>query len=282
MRRGDRGVHHDGSELQQHARALHSHRRAGDRTCGHHGNHGARDRAGDDGPERDGTDPDDPPPTEGDVTTVNGVAVLDDLSLAFISDCCEPVPGTMFRTVPPAAASYGSGSIGFGNAPSLSPDQTRLVRPVYDQLVVSDLDLNGIATISVDLGTTSVYEAIFLDADTVVALTFGPAGAGLTTYDIAGSALVPVTSVTVPALLSAVTPTLAGNGDGVFYLAGLAPNTLSAFSATTLANTPSSDITLPAQPLSAWVHAGEVRWVGEVRVLHIGDTVVPGAFIWVR
>lgn len=229
----------------------------------------------------DGTDPDEPAPSEGEVTSVNGIAVLDDGSLAFVSDCCEPVPGTMYRTVPPAMVSYESGFVGYGNGPSLSPDQTMLVRPVYDAIVVSDLELDEIATVAIDAASQFPYEAVFIDGDTIAVTMFGPEEATLILYDIAGSSLVP--GVSAPLAGPAQTPpSFAGVGSGVLYVAGLEANTLAAFDTTTLSANPAANITLPAEPLSAWVSSGEVRWVGSDRVLHIGDTTIPGAFIWVH
>jgi hypothetical protein len=54
---------------------------------------------------------------------------------------------------------------------------------------------------------------------------------------------------------------------------------------------PASDITLPAEALSAWVQDDELRWVDTDRRLHIVDLrlglgletgAVPGEYIWVR
>ena len=75
---------------------------------------------------------------------------------------------------------------------------------------------------------------------------------------------------------------LAGLGDGVIYVAGVTPSTLTAFDAITLQPAPTSDITLPDDPLRAWMQDGELRLVDRDRRLHIGDLIVPGEFIWVR
>ena len=65
----------------------------------------------------DGTDPDDPPPSEGETTAVDGIAVTSDRVHAYIGDCCEPVPGTLLITTPPAVATYENFAV-YGHAPS--------------------------------------------------------------------------------------------------------------------------------------------------------------------
>ena len=48
----------------------------------------------------DGTDPDDPLPSEGEVTAIDGVALSPDGTGLIVGDCCEPIPGSLSRVDP--------------------------------------------------------------------------------------------------------------------------------------------------------------------------------------
>lgn len=55
-----------------------------------------------------------------------------------------------------------------------------------------------------------------------------------------------------------------------------------AFDSTTLAPVPAADVILADTPLSVWIEDGEVRWVDTARALHVGATIIPGSYVWVR
>jgi hypothetical protein len=87
----------------------------------------------------DGTDPDDPPPLEGETTAVDGVAVDFWSQEAWIGICCEPVAGTMLRTDIGTVATYDDGD-GFGHGPVLSPDDRYLAAIDYLGVQIRDLE----------------------------------------------------------------------------------------------------------------------------------------------
>ena len=85
----------------------------------------------------EGSDPDDIV-EEGPIVLVDSVVVTDDRSTSIVSECCEPSPGTMFRTTPPAVPAFGA-EAEFGHGLDLSPDGSRVAFVAVDSVVVSDL-----------------------------------------------------------------------------------------------------------------------------------------------
>ena len=223
----------------------------------------------------DGTDPDDPPPLEGETTAIDAVAITPDRSHAYIGICCEPVAGSLLQTTPPTPAGLG-GPSSFGHGPALSPSATTLGRIVYDALVVSDLAVNQLASTpeNFDLGFT--YDLAWADDQHLLALRSGPAGTDLRVLAFGSGTL--TETVAAPSTAGA---TFAGRAPGVVYLLGVAPGTLSAYDSTTLAPLPDRNIAVSGA-ISAWVDTGAVRWVDSGRQLHVGDAVVPGQYVWVR
>ena len=219
-----------------------------------------------------GTGPDDPLPDEGPVEYVSGVAVTNDLGIRIVGTCCEPAPGWLIissGTVPPIE----TGS--FGHAPVISPDQTQLAAITVDAVIVSRLDLSGPHDISIETAGAQVLDIEWLDDANIVVLVSSPTEAALYRYQITDEGLIATAVVSIP-----VVAELAGVQDGVVYALG-ATSTLTAFSTDTFAPVPERDIVLPVVPLSASMHDGELRWIDQDRNLYIGDTLVPGHYLWI-
>jgi hypothetical protein len=107
----------------------------------------------------DGTDPDDPPPLEGESTAVDGVAVDFWGREAWIGICCEPVAGTMLRTDIDTVATYDDRA-GFGHSPVLSPDDRYLAAIDYLGVQIRHLETGD--TIVVDLQSEVYQQAMHL------------------------------------------------------------------------------------------------------------------------
>jgi len=220
----------------------------------------------------DGVDFDDPEPEEGEADYLDGIAVTDDLSTRIVGTCCEPVPGwlTVSSDSCPLCALGG-----FGHGPAISPDQTQLAAITIDAIFVSRFDLSGLHDISIETAGAAVLDIEWIDDANVVVLVSSPTEAALYRYQVTDEGLVATAVVSVP-----VASALAGVYDGVVYAIGDTA-TLAAYAADTFAPLPERDIALPAAPLSASIHDGELRWVDQERNLHIGDSIIPGQFIWV-
>ena len=164
---------------------------------------------------------------------------------------------------------------GFGHAAALSPDETRLSTITENAVDVTALDLTGsrYAELADD---TYVLDVEWIDDSHIVVLVTSPAGsAALHRFEVTDVSLVAAGSLSIPKSTA-----LAGVHDGVLYVSGGRP-TLTAYAGDTLAPLPSMDIEMPLVPLSAAMHDGELRWIDYDRALHIGDTIVPGQYVWV-
>jgi hypothetical protein len=220
----------------------------------------------------EGIDPDDPLPEEGTIFHVAGIAVTDDLSTRIVGTCCEPVPGWL-SILDDDDTSSDSGN--FGHAPVISPDQTRLAAITVDSVYVSRLDFTGLRDISIETAGAEVLDIEWIDDVNIVVLVSSPTEAALYRYQVTDAALVATSVVSVP-----VASALAGVNEGIVYALG-ATNTLTAYAVDGFGPVPDRDIVLPVVPLSASLHDGELRWIDQERNLHVGDTLIPGQYIWI-
>jgi len=230
---------------------------------------------------RDGVDPDDPPPSEGENSLIDTVAVTGDSSIGFVGECCEPGVGYITRVVV-SDTTQSEGT--FGHGPTLSPDSTKLVVGRLQAVAVLDVNLVEVATTAEEfLGDGTENGFVWLDNSRFVVLSASPADAvRLQQMTLAAdNTLQPGVMTETPAADN-YSVRMAGSGPGVIYLNGMTPATLTAFDSTTLQRVPASDIALPSAALSAWIQDGELRWVDTSRHLHVGDVVVPGEYICVR
>ena len=232
----------------------------------------------------DGEDPDDIV-EEGPVVLVDSVVVTDDRSVSLVSTCCEPSPGTLFRTAPPAPTPLDGADTAFGHGLDLSLDGSRIAYVAVDAVVVSDLAFEGETFLSAPSQDTYPDAVMWSSANRLIVLDSSASGTTLRAVDIdaAGVMTWTVSSQisTVPADREA-TMMLAGRAGGIVFVADVGSNVVHAFDATSLAAVPSSDVTLASPPLSVWAEDGEVRWIDGGRTLHVGDATMPGSYLWVH
>ena len=220
----------------------------------------------------EGTDPDDPLPEEGTWEQTAGVAVTADLGIRIVGTCCEPVPGWLIvssGTNPPIEVGN------FGHAPVISPDQMQLAAISVDSVYVSRLDFTGLHEVSIETAGAGVLDIEWIDDANIVVLVSSPTEAALYRYQVTDEGLVATAVVNVPAASA-----LAGVDQGVVYAIGQT-STLTAYATETLAPLPERDVVLAGVPLSASMHDGELRWIDQERNLHVGDTILPGQYVWV-
>lgn len=231
----------------------------------------------------EGSDPDDIV-EEGPIVLVDSVVVTDDRSISIVSECCEPSPGTMFRTTPPAVPAFGA-EAEFGHGLDLSPDGSRVAFVAVDSVVVSDLALASDVFLTAPTHDESPDAVLWASESRLIVLDHAATGTTLRSVDVDsagamtwnGSSQISTVPVVRPSTL-----TLAGRADGIVYVADLGSNVVRAFDANSLAALPASDVTLVESPLSVWIEDGEVRWIDGGRTLHVGDATVPGSFVWVH
>ena len=231
----------------------------------------------------EGSDPDDIV-EEGPIVLVDSVVVTDDRSISIVSECCEPSPGTMFRTTPPAVPAFGA-EAEFGHGLDLSPDGSRVAFVAVDSVVVSDLALASDVFLTAPTHDESPDAVLWASESRLIVLDHSATGTTLRSVDVDsagamtwnGSSQISTVPVVRPSTL-----TLAGRADGIVYVADLGSNVVRAFDANSLAALPASDVTLVESPLSVWIEDGEVRWIDGGRTLHVGDATVPGSFVWVH
>lgn len=260
----------------------------------------------------DGTDPDDPPPLEGETTAVDGVAVPFVGDEAWIGLCCEPVAGTMLRTDVGTVATYDDGD-GFGHGPVLSPDDRYLAALDYNGVQIRDLetgdstliDLQGevyqqsmhlawtgsttlVAQIST-ASTSEIVEYMVVDGEEV---------AGDIDLDVFESDRSPVAVGTsgfeplVQLVGAGVVPGAPPESAVVVWLWSKEDAVASAYPTNTIGGTlddPLRSVDIPGDATVVSIVGTEVRWVDESRILWTMplDGSAPAEplgedFIWVR
>jgi hypothetical protein len=228
-----------------------------------------------------------PPGTEGgDSVGVDSIAVTGD-GRQFVALCCEPITGSWFEVGAEDAIRYGRGL-------DVSPDGTRLVASggSFVSVYAPDGTIVAEADVSASPVSTQLEQAMWLDDDTLALLAFQEGGvfrlltAGAALDDLDPMGGVVITTVPTP---ETPWPVLAGVGDDGSILVfqggdGLLPatTTLQAYDPVTLERRPGSDVTIPAPAIFAWSDGGLLTWIGEDYSLHVGDSVVPGEYLWAR
>lgn len=231
----------------------------------------------------DGTDPDHEV-DEGPVVLVDAITVTDDGSTAFVSECCEPSPGTWYRIDPAVGPSSASPPV-YGRGLSLSPDGTLLASIAVDSVLVEQVVDGGTASLSSPSQESYPDQVAWANDGRLVVLDRFATGTTLRAIDVTFAGTLtegPTVAVSAAPAGGAPTTMLAGRRDDVVYVADTTSPIVRAFDSTTLAPVAAADIVLDGPPLSVWIEDGEVRWVDAARALHVGATIVPGSYVWVR
>jgi hypothetical protein len=228
----------------------------------------------------DGGDPDEPLPTEGEVTRIDGVAVSPDQADAMVSDCCEPIPGTLSRV---DLATGQTKFVGYGHLPAFLAGGN-LVWEALGTISVGFTDGAQLAVLDeIDPSAGTVTDLAVVDVggtEFVLAIIAGPEGTSLWKQPAAGGDM----SLTVP--ISSATWT----DDAEFSLAGADSTAIYVLDETNgalMSFDPESLIGIPVEQepndwISAWVADDTVGYVDGRRRLFVNDVQVPGEYLWIR
>lgn len=139
---------------------------------------------------------DDPmsPPTQGDGTFVESVAVVAGTCIVFVGMCCEPASGLTKWFKTPEAEPINL----FGHLPSVSPDGARIAIVGYEQLIVTSVDAADDAGITIALPASdsfTVLDMVWLDGDRLALLVEGDKGAELRMAVVSQKTLRPSVSI---------------------------------------------------------------------------------------
>lgn len=139
---------------------------------------------------------DDPmsPPTQGDGSFVESVAVVAGTCSVFVGMCCEPAIGLTkwFKTPDTQPINL------FGHLPSVSPDGARIAIVGYEQLIVTSVDAADDAGITIALPASdsfTVLDMVWLDGDRLALLVEGDKGAELRMAVVSQKTLRPSVSI---------------------------------------------------------------------------------------
>jgi hypothetical protein len=231
-----------------------------------------------------GVDPDDPVPSEGEVVRVNGVAASSDRSQAFISLCCEPVPGSIAKW--PSAPGEPGDFVAYGNAAVLSPDGTLLAAVRAGDVVLLGLDGQQIAGLTIDPSQGSPVEVAFWNNDSLVVLAAGPERASLLFLGKSGDTFIIRNTVELEPPTSPTTArySFADFSDQEFYVLDAEQGLLQTYNGYTGARLGQWD----GAQFGGIVDATKVafggavlRYVDTSRRLFVDGEQVPGEYIWV-
>lgn len=139
---------------------------------------------------------DDPmnPPTQGDGSFVESVAVVAGTCIVFVGMCCEPAIGlTKWFKTP------GTQPINLvGHLPSVSPDGTRIALVGNEQLIVTPVESPDSEGITIDLSasdSSTVVDIVWLDGDRLALLVEDDEGARLRMVVVSKKMLGPSVSI---------------------------------------------------------------------------------------
>lgn len=243
----------------------------------------------------DGPDPDTPAPEEGPGPNgVDAIALSPDGSSAAVGFCCEPIAGSVVIG-PPGV--LGDEQSLFGYAPAVSPDGRLLAvgqiagpaTALYDAATLQPLD---VPTLSEDVGVYSPYDTMWLDESRVV-------GLGILSDGGNRWVAIPMTvegdAVTVGEAidLSEILPTFdqadvrVGGFDDedhfLIHVRGEPSLQAVEFRNDGVLSTRPSVSVDDKDARSIWFEtAGPIVWVGADGVLHRGDQVIEGEYLWAR
>ncbi len=229
----------------------------------------------------DGTDPDDPAPQEGEVTFVDGVAVTPDGSAVIVGVCCEPVPGSLMTV---DLSTGTSEFLAFGHLPIFT-SYGNLVWTTFGPVNIGGADAS-IATTLIEFdpveGTVADLAVVNRtpEPEEVLAIVASPDGTYLWRGYVGGGDMDARVKISDATWTDDAQLSLAGWGDGAFYVLDGANDRLLSFDAVTLQGIPSDQD--PVDWISAWVMDDSERWVTADRRLVVEGEEIPGAYLWVR
>jgi hypothetical protein len=227
----------------------------------------------------DGTDPDDPLPSEGEVTHIDGVSLSPDGTALIVGDCCEPIPGSLSRVDP----STGERTFfGYGHFPSFTTFG-QVVSEALGTIGLTDVDGSQVTTLlEIDPGEGTIVDLAVVSVDgvdLVLAIVKGPEGTSLIRAFAAGGDM----QLTIP--ISSATWTddaefsLGGWAGGQVFVLDEANDAWMAFDTETLSAIPTES---SVDWISAWSENGAMRYIDSRRRLFVDGAQVPGEYLWVR
>jgi len=238
----------------------------------------------------DGTDPDDPLPLEGEVTSLDGVAATDGGATAIVGICCEPVPGSLVSV---DLASGAEDYIGFGRLPAvtrfgnlvwatLGSDESNDIVPA---VVVGDADGRQAATLQtfpldsriVDLAVVPEPSGL---GDAVLVLLATSDRVELWRLLAGGGDMFMSTTISDVAWTEDAGLSLAGYSAASFFVLDEANDRLLEFDGLTFNPVVTPDGKFLA--ISLWITPETRREVTPDRRLLIDGILVPGEYLWVR
>jgi hypothetical protein len=232
----------------------------------------------------DGVDPDDPLPSEGDVVTVNGVTALPDRSQAFVSVCCEPIPGSIVRW--PSASDNPNEFFAYGNAAVLSPDGESLAAVVVESISLVGLADDDYATLAIDATEASPIELAFTNNGSLAVLVSGPDRASIVFLDRSGDTFAVRATVELDSASSPTTTrySLAGLSEDTLFVLDAEAGVLQTydwFAGERVGEWDGAEFGGFAEPVRVAFDGATLRYVDTSRRLFVDGDQVPGEYIWV-
>jgi hypothetical protein len=242
----------------------------------------------------DGPDPD-APGGDSPGLAVERVAVSPDESTAYVSTCCEPIVGSMFKTSPPAIADY-SNSQRPGYSPAIDPAGQLVAIAEYNgALTVERFDASVVATSTpANDGSESFspWDVMWIDSNTIAMLGVVDLRFDVRFFVFDGTAIEPAGSV----ILGLFEPTVSYSFAGVFapFTFGVhqqGTNTVRQFelldvdsgeAIAQLEGAELTSVTLPVAVLNTWTIGDHLIYVDTNRKLIVNGQELVGDYLWAR
>jgi hypothetical protein len=234
---------------------------------------------------KDGVDPDDPLPPEGELVFVDNVAIAPDGTRAIVGFCCEPISGAVVAV---DLADLSWEQFGLGHLPAFTSNGDVLVTNGWE-VALHDQDGTPITTIhEFDQRSQFVSDLAVLPTadhgDQVVGIVAAPDGLYLWRGNATGGDM----SLTEKILHSANMAEAARAAAHVRLAGGTTKRiyvlqedvALTAYDRTTLQ--PVQSESREVAWISAWITETERRWVDADRRLFVDGTQIDGEYLWVR
>ena len=227
----------------------------------------------------DGPDQDDPPPTEGDANALDGVAISPDRTIAIVSSCCEPTPGSM------SSVDLSTGAetfYGYGHLPSFT-SYGNLVSETLGTIGVAESGNQSVALLEIDPSEGAVVDlaAVSIDGlDLVLAIVTGPSGTSLWRIMAGGGDIQLSAPISTATWTDDVEYSLAGWLDGSIFVLDESNDRMLTFDAETLQPRPIPDVANLS--ISTWVEPGRSVTIDNHRQLFVNNVHVPGQYLWAR